>query len=316
MAAASPARIEFDVNVDGRPHKLAARALAPDPAAAQQLARPVWFFCVHGATVDWRYWCTRIDGFGDAYDASAFFARRGIGTLAIDIIGVGDSPYHGDGRELGFENVAGAHSEAVRKFRERLIDGNLLPDLAPVADPAIIGLGHSGGGPLAVAQQALHRDFDALAPMGLSVGPFGGFAEKASFEEGGAPPVAELPLNAQGMVELPARTARFPNHLDDVPQVVVDAKTNLPFPPFWTTLVSGTPTLRYAREIVSPLFIAFGEIDTLDNPLGERRYYPSAEDVTIHIQPGMAHYHNFASTREELWLSVANWARTRAALVR
>ena len=117
------------------------------------------------------------------------------------------------------------------------------------------------------------------------------------------------------MVQLPRRKTRFPNHLDDVPQDVVDAKTNLSFPPCSMEMVTGTPAKPHAAEVECPVFIAFGEIDTTDDLLAERRYYTKSEDVTLWIQPGMAHYHNFAGTRAELWLALSIWAQTRVGAV-
>jgi len=316
MTTSTPFRIEFPVQVKGKSQMVVARAVLPEPGAAARLSRPIWFFCMHGATVDWRYWCTRVEGYGDSYDSSAFFARRGIGTIAIDVFTVGESAYDGDAREITWEDLADAHHQAVVQLRERLAGGTLVPGLPPAENPAILGVGHSNGVPLAVIQQSLYRDFDAIAPMALSVGPFGGFGSRISFEEGGRPPVGnDVMIDEHGMVQLPRRKTRFPNHLDDVPQDVVDAKTNLSFPPCSMEMVTGTPARPHAAEVECPVFIAFGEIDTTDDLLAEKRYYAKAEDVTLWIQPGMAHYHNFAGTREELWLALSIWAQTRAGAV-
>lgn len=312
----APQRVEFPVTVHGRPHKVVARVVVPAPDAAARLSRDIWFFCMHGATVDWRYWCTRVEGYGDAYDSSAFFARRGIGTVAIDVFTVGESAYDGDARDITWEDLADAHHQAVTQLRERLAGGTLVPGLEPQESPAVLGIGHSNGVPLAVIQQSLFGDFEAIAPMALSVGPFGGFGSRISFEEGGRPPVgSDVMIDEHGMVQLPRRKSRFPNHLDDVPQDVVDAKTNLSFPPCSMEMVTGTPAKPHAAKVECPVFIAFGEVDTTDDLLAEKRYYEKSEDVTLWIQPGMAHYHNFAGTREELWLALGIWAQTRVGAV-
>ena len=218
----------------------------------------------------------------------------------------------GDARDSTWEILAETHNSVVEQLRERLAAGTLVSGFGPVANAAILGFGHSNGVPLAVIQQSLYRSFEAIAPMALSVGPFGGYGHRVSFEEGGRPPI-DVALDEHGMVQLPRRTSRFPNHLDDVPQDVVDAKTNLSFPPCSMQMVSGTPAMPHAAQVECPVFIAFGEVDTSDDLLYERRYYPKAEDVTAWIQPGMAHYHNFAGTRRELWQALCIWAQTRAA---
>lgn len=310
-----PVRIEFPITLLGRSHRVVARAVLPDAAAAAKLPRPLWAFCLHGATVDWHYWCTRVEGYGDSYDSSAYFSKRGFGTLALDVFTVGESAYDGDARDISWEMLADAHHQVCEQFRERLVQGTLIDGYPAVENPAILAFGHSNGVPLAVIQQSIYRDFDAIAPMALSVGPFGGYGSRVSFEDGGRPPVgADLMIDDHGMVQLPRRKARFPNHLDDVPQDVVDAKTNLSFPPCSMQMVTGTPAKPYAATIECPVFIAFGEIDTTDHLLAERDYYPQARDVTLWIQPGMAHYHNFAGTRQELWQALSIWAQTRAAM--
>jgi len=311
--AFKPVRVEFPVTAHGRQHMLVARVVLPETEAAAKLLRPLWFFCMHGATVDWRYWCTRVDGYGDAYDSSAFFAERGFGTVAIDVFTVGESPYDGDARDITWEDLADVHHQAVTQLRDRLAAGTLVEGYGQVENAAVLGIGHSNGVPLAVIQQSLYGSFEAIAPMALSVGPFGGYGARVSFEEGGRPPVgSDVMIDDHGMVQLPKRNTRFPNHLDDVPQDVVDAKTNLSFPPCSMEMVSGTPAKPHAAQVECPVFIAFGEIDTTDDLMGERRFYEKAEDVTVWVQPGMAHYHNFAGTRKELWLALSVWAQTRA----
>jgi hypothetical protein len=57
----------------------------------------------------------------------------------------------------------------------------------------------------------------------------------------------------------------------------------------------------FAARITSPVFLAFGEIDVSADPGAEGTGYPIARDITTAVVPEMAHMHNFAATREQLW---------------
>jgi hypothetical protein len=47
-----------------------------------------------------------------------------------------------------------------------------VPDVGPIEVSRTIGVGHSMGGRLAIYQQSLHGNFDAVAPLGYgTIGP-------------------------------------------------------------------------------------------------------------------------------------------------
>src|SRR3954468_22552454 len=133
---ALPPRVDLAVSVG----RIAARVVTPDPDCARALGVPVWLFCLPGAGGDWRYWNAEIPGVpAGAYNAARFFARRGIGTITIDVFSSGDSEASVDARELGFAELAGAHHQAVTAVRERLGAGELLHGLAPQGRVALVG---------------------------------------------------------------------------------------------------------------------------------------------------------------------------------
>src|SRR4051812_2776730 len=202
----TPIRVDLAVGAGGGA-RVAARVVTPELTAARALEIPIWLFCLPGFGGDWRYWNAEIPGLpADAYNAAQFFARRGIGTIAIDVFASGDSEAAVDAAKLGFTELADAHHQARTSLRERLGTGGLIDGLPPQSPIALVGLGFSGGGALVLIQQALHRSFDFVADLGLAVGPLGGFRAGADYDSGGRPPAsASLRVDERGCVTLPQR---------------------------------------------------------------------------------------------------------------
>jgi hypothetical protein len=50
-----------------------------------------------------------------------------------------------------------------------------------------------------------------------------------------------------------------------------------------------------------PVLIAMGERDVCQDPLRELAAFQSARDLSLLVVPAMAHMHNFAGTRRQLW---------------
>ena len=63
----------------------------------------------------------------------------------------------------------------------------------------------------------------------------------------------------------------------------------------------------FADQIRSPLFVAFGEFDVSADPHAEATGYPGSSDITVVVVPRMAHMHNFAETRVQLWERFLEW---------
>jgi hypothetical protein len=63
----------------------------------------------------------------------------------------------------------------------------------------------------------------------------------------------------------------------------------------------------FADRIRSPLFLAFGEFDVSADPHAEPEGYPGSSDITLVVVPRMAHMHNFAETRAQLWERFLEW---------
>jgi hypothetical protein len=55
------------------------------------------------------------------------------------------------------------------------------------------------------------------------------------------------------------------------------------------------------------VFLAFGATDVSADPHAEPSGYPACNDITVVVVPRMAHMHNFADTREQLWRRFDDW---------
>jgi len=304
-------RVPFP-GVDGA--TVAARCFPPDRHSADLLPDPIWVFATHGSGADWRYWHIDVPGEPNGgYSFADVFTRRGVGVVAIDILGVGDSTFPADGTLLSLEALARAHAYAVDHVRTAVADGSLIPRMAPVSGARWCGVGHSGGAGVTIVQQATHASFDLIAPLGMPADDF----EVLGGHDG---VLSEMVINGRGMLEgsrVPRSEAfsrsRARAHLDDVPEHVITAREPQPFPQSFPSMMRRGTLLPYAQRIACPVFLGFGEVDYAGSPFEEPSRYASAGDITVCIQPGSAHQHNTSTGRHELWNTLFNWiwGRTR-----
>ena len=52
-----------------------------------------------------------------------------------------------------------------------------------------------------------------------------------------------------------------------------------------------------------------GEVDVVADPNAERSAYTSSEEVSVIVVSHMAHMHNFARSRQQLWAYIEAFAR-------
>jgi alpha-beta hydrolase superfamily lysophospholipase len=352
--SAGPARgirfldLEIDVSeAAGLGERLRVRATLalPPPQALPQ--RSVICFAQPGAGYSRGYYSFDMPGAAHGGQAG-WHAERGWIFCAIDPLGVGESSLP-DPARLMFAPVCAASHAAVRAVLERLAAGELADGFPPLADPVVIGLGHSMGGALTVVQQAHHDTYDAIAVLGFSA-----VQTRSSVLPGSAPPPipelargtllpgpdplslevrSEAAVNAR-LIELRRRAGRYPNeaptppgwsyHFDDVQREIVERDLDVSGePPPWRSLTMPglvhwvTAAGAIAPEaacIVVPVLAAFGERDVLDDPRLEAKAYRHAADFSLFICPRMGHMHNFASTREILWSRIHHWGEHVADL--
>jgi pimeloyl-ACP methyl ester carboxylesterase len=261
-------------------------------------------FCIPGGTYTREYYHPSNRALSD-YSFVTALAARGLAVAAIDILGVGSSSKPADGMDVTLDTAVAANAAALGRLLERLTEGTL-PGLAKFDPTAIVGVGHSLGGMLVIAQQAL-TPFAGLAILGWS---------NQRIERHGAvvSPLADL-VGDDGYVSIRRGGRRALFHLPDVPDAVIaeDETTMVapvPGPLYETTITPGVVKDR-AAAIAVPVLLVFGELDTSPDPAAEVGTYPGSPDVTLFEMAGSAHCHNFAGSRSVLWDRVAGWAGDR-----
>lgn len=304
-----PTRHDFAVALDEvSGASIAGRCFAPDPDAAAQLPTPLWVFAIPGSGADWRYFDLEIAGREhEGYSWAAYLAARGVGLIAIDNLGVGDSRFPAPGSGLTLELLASANHQAVLEVRRRLRDGTLAPSVTPLPSVFLCGTGHSGGGGVGIVQQAQFASFDALAVLGMA-------ADDMEIHGGHDGVVSEFEVTEAGLLfrEQMAPTAWARGYLEDVPKDVVLGRRILPFPVSFPSMMQRGTLLPYAQRVGCPVFIGMGEVDYVGSPFAEPARYARSPDVTVYVQPGSAHWHFMSSRRHEFWAAHFNWLWGRA----
>jgi alpha-beta hydrolase superfamily lysophospholipase len=304
-------RVEIPVDSAGEGSLIVGHCYAPDPAAAAALPAPIWIFALHGAGEDWTYMDKTVPGHEDEpYSFAAFMNERGVGLIAIDALGCGESEFPFDGSELSLEKIAYGHDEAARAFRERITSGTLVPGAGPVENLFYVGLGHSGGAGVTILQQGFLGTFDGIVVLSM---PADDFLYPNSGQENLN---SAIQTNEKGMIFIAERPEQSiaGAFTPDTPQDVRDAfPPGTPFPPSHTAFMKNGTLAPYARKVTVPVLTVFGEIDLAGSPLEEQNRFGS-KDATAYVQPGCYH-HIWAApepARLQLMTAIYNWAWSRA----
>jgi pimeloyl-ACP methyl ester carboxylesterase len=261
------------------------------------------------------------------YSEAEHHTSAGIILVAADHLGVGASSVP-DFTRLTVEMIAAANDRAVREVLTRLRAGNLAKELPPVQIAATVGIGQSMGGCVTVVMQARHRTYDAIAPLGYSAI----HTVLPQRSEAARRKAMLAHQHARGAdlsnASIAASSAQiedfvYPFHWEDVPADILQADMAGGYPLRRTVPPFGSGTIpTCALQMMSPGFIAdeaaavtvpvlvgVGERDVCPEPLSEPKAYASARDVSVYIAHRMAHMHNFASTRRQLWDRIVGWSR-------
>lgn len=243
---------------------------------------------------------------------------------------------------LTFETIAGANAIVVDSLLEQLAAGSIGDGHTPVVEPHVLGFGQSMGGCFLVVQQAQHRSFDAIGVLGFSAihtvvpsRPGTPNLPMPWMRRSGYPSEvfmfnAEV-LEAPDMVADQDDLATAVNddehlwtwafHHDSEPRDLVRqdmaAMSGGPIPAWRSEttpacaglMVAPGAVATDAASITVPVFVAAGETDVVPDPWMEPKAYKSCNDITVYVCPHMAHMHNFASTRDQLWTRLHGWAQ-------
>ncbi|MFI5953239.1 alpha/beta hydrolase [Cryptosporangium sp. NPDC051539] len=251
--------------------------------------------------------------------------------VACDHLHVGDSD-HPDTFSLTYENMAAANHATTESVVAGLRAGSLADDLPAIEVASVVGIGQSMGGCLLTVQQANHRSFDGVAMLGWS-GVYTNFpAPDGSRLTYPMPlrgtdvrPIADQVL---GVVAPDDSHYRFCFHWPDeaVELMEADLASYRPYtgvvrgdaatpwgsatvPACAITMMTPGAVASEAAAINVPVLVASGERDTVPDPWVEPGAYRSSRHVSLAVVPRMAHMHNFAQTRTQLWDIIGKFAR-------
>ncbi len=269
------------------------------------------------------------------YSQAEYHTSQGSVFVACDHLFVGDSA-RPDTFSLTYENLAQANHVTATKVLDGLRAGTLLPDVETVEASRTVGIGQSMGGCLLTVQQANHHTFDGVAMLGWS-----GISTNFPSPDGGRvsypmpPRGTDLrPIAAQilGVVAPDDSQYRFCFHWpDEDPRLMeADLATYKPYtdvvrgdertpwgsattPACAVTMMTPGAVAAEAAAIEVPVLIGCGERDVVPDPWAEPGAYRGTRQVQLCVVPRMAHMHNFARTRQQLWEAVGHLTRTVAA---
>lgn len=275
---------------------------------------------------------------------AGWHTRRGWIFVACDHLGFGDATAPG-GNVLNYDNVALGNKATVEAVMTKLEAATLVEGYPSVTDAVRLGIGQSMGGCFTIVLQGQHRVFDGIASLGFSAihtvvpsrpgSPAAVWPWVLRGSDLAAPVIvnpdaiaaATAPSVGEGDKILDATTHRehpftWAFHWDDEPADVVamdmaasvegfdgalPAWRSVSTPSCGLYMVAPGTVATEAAGITVPVLLATGERDVVPNPWMEPFAFKSARDITVYICPKMAHMHNFAGTRHQLWDRIHTW---------
>ncbi len=290
---------------------LAATVFAPAEGSG---GREQVLVCWPGGSYGRDYWDIQLPGH-EGYSFAEHMTTRGFIVIAVDPLGVGDSGRPEDGTLCTYEALADAANGAVTVIRSRLEDGTLVAELAPVAMPRIVGVGHSIGDGLVTIQQARWGSYDAIAVLGFTHG-----VKDRAVDAADDPTVRATAVDQARVFWGDQWDARYgvvdksPHQVwlngPDVPADIVAADNANSV--IWAaeTYVDALHvgfTSAYAARVASPVMVVFGENDIAERPREEPAFYVGSADITLLVLAGSYHCHNFQDGRATLWDRLGVW---------
>jgi pimeloyl-ACP methyl ester carboxylesterase len=274
-------------------------------------------FAFPGGGYNRHYYDLQLPG-RDGYSQAAHHVAQGFVVVTIDHVGTGDSDL--PDAALDYAAIARTNAAAVAGLSEILATGVLSAELPSLRIGARIGMGQSYGGLLLTILEGDHPTFDGVIFLGWSA------IQSMPQMDLGMPAMDALKLPPDSGLRHPLRNAM---HFDDEPEDIVEQdmrgwphRIGVPTPPWGTPHMPGGPNEHSelspvddrvvaapAARITCPVLVAAGERDVCADLHAEPAGYPASSDVTIFALPRSSHMHNFASTREQLWLRIDAWVR-------
>jgi hypothetical protein len=283
--------------------------------------RPTVLVAVPGGTYSRKYYDLEPPGM-EGYSEARWFAERGIVFAAMDYLSGGESSRPRDGEALTMTVLADAAHAAFVALRAGLEGGQF--DASPLAGATYVGMGWSFGGCLTIVHQGTHSDYDAVVVRGwspLALDAHGGYDLPDDWDD--LSPAArrdvilacnvavigsELPVYHGNPRGGPMRDLYYTPDVDErLPAYDMQHLHTLVSRSAGVDVMTPGFAQAYAERISCPLLLAFADRDVVATPRGEGRGYPGSRHITTVVIPRMAHVHNFADTRAELWRDILVW---------
>lgn len=271
--------------------------------------------CLPGGSLSRKYFDLEIEG-DRRFSFAEFMAQRGFRTLAFDHLGVGDStlPEPEVGYTLGVDALCRANQRALEIALDRIRSS-----ASDATGLCTVGVGHSMGSALSVAQQALARPHDALVLFSFTTAglPHLQPPEERHLAHDPDRARAEMPEIVRARYGTPFAPAPAREGADassafsvgtappEAARALLKASTRMLAIPGLLTMVPGAYS-PYAEKIDVPVFVGVGDHD-LHAAHGVGEMLPNTPEVALYTLADCWHCHNVANTRERLWGRVAHW---------
>lgn len=266
-------------------------------------------FAFPGATYSRSYYDLQVQG-RTGYSFAEHLAKAGHIVVACDHIGIGHSSAYEPFAELTRDVVIRADNATVQGVMNRLREGTLVDELAPVANSFKVGVGHSMGGFLLVLQQDQHRSFDAVVLLGCT--------HRLSRSKAllGRVALSYLKRKMPDPTRPPRELFHSFFHDENVPDDVKMVDDALAVRVYsWAFEKPDIRRImrdvhRAACRIDVPVFLGFGARDSASDPRSEVGVFASSTDLTTFVLPESAHCFNFAKTRTLFFDRLSGWIRS------
>lgn len=282
---------------------------------AEMGPRPVLMWLLPGGGMSRKYWDLNVSS--GTYSFARHFAQKGRLVVAVDHLGVGESSRPDDPFSLTPQMVADVNAFVFERVCADLRDGRLLSGLAPVANLASIGCGHSMGALLTVHQQARHSHHAAICLLGFSGRGLVEHLTPREAEYADHPAALRRDLvdltRARYVDGLPVlREPSSDRSIGRVPteahEALRAARANLLGAVGLSSLVPGNADPEISAIDV-PVFIGHGDRD-IGAPLHQvGGAFTASRDVTMYLLEESGHNHNVSPNRRRLWNRILDWSR-------
>ncbi len=298
--------------------ELAVTVHAPDDL--QPNTSPIIVFAVPGGGYSRGYFDMHFAGHR-GYSQAEHHTGEGIVLVAVDALGVGESSTDCCD-EIQFEDLAATLDACVTETLVRLRAGSVsgIPAIEPTA---VLGIGQSMGGCITIVTQANHHSFDGIGVLGYSAIHTRLPQRDAEQEAANAEAIKGIARGktGRGVTDTIMQDHVFPFHFEDVPPDIlqIDLAGGYPIrhtcPPFGSATIPDCAVQMMLPSVVRdeaaavtvPVFVGNGIRDVCPDPRAEPIAYANASEIVTAVYPRMAHMHNFASTRQQLWDRLVQW---------